>query len=77
MILFILMYLIGGILIFARYDKMNPYQKVAYGFIFPIQWLIGIWISSTLKNRSDSLWDNDAFLIGVFIICLILLASGS
>lgn len=77
MLFFIIGYFIIGILIFARYDKMNPYQKVTYGFFFPIQWLLGIWISATLKNRSDSLLDNDAFLIGAFIICMLLLACGS
>lgn len=69
-------YFIIGLLTFARYDDMNPYVKVTYGFIFPLHWLLGTWVTASINDRAESIWDNEPFLIGVFIICLLLLASG-
>ncbi|MCM2372083.1 hypothetical protein NB063_15870 [Rhodopirellula sp. ICT_H3.1] len=77
-LMFILLtYFITGILVFAKYEDMNPYQKIVYGFVFPIHWAGGSWITASVASKADSIWDNEPFWIGVFILCLLLLASGS
>jgi hypothetical protein len=73
----LLTYFIIGVLLFAKFDEMNPYQKVAYGFAFPGHWAVGIWITASIKNKTESIWDNEPFLMGIFLLCLLLLASGS
>lgn len=74
--LVILTYLIIGILIFAKYEDFNPYGKVIFGFVFPLHWTVGQWITASIKFKSESIFDNEPLLIGILALCLLLLACG-